>query len=160
MSDRIKVLLLENVASLGKAGDIVTVNEGYARNFLFPNTQAALATTDVVASKASSDRKKQKEDETKTAELHRQAENLQGTELVLTARVKEGQEIFGSITPKQIIDELKKQAGLTLKPKDIDLKQPLTELGHTDVTVMLSPEVTTTIRVTVIASQAPSRDDE
>lgn len=151
MSKKVSVLLLEDVASLGNAGDIVKVSEGYARNALFPEGKAALATETV---KHAQQTRQARDDAEKKEELEQTqavADKLEGTELALTARVKEGEEIFGSITAAHIAKELSQQANLSLKPKDVALAKPLTRLGSQPVTVHLSPEVDAKIQVTITA---------
>jgi large subunit ribosomal protein L9 len=151
MPKQVRVILLEHLPSLGHAGDIVQVSEGYARNLLFPSGKAALATKDRQHRQAREKAKQKKVTQERLATLQQQAENLQGTELAIAARVKEGEDIYGSITTAQIIKELNSQAHLQLKAGDIKLKQPIKKLGSFDVTVTLSPEVETNIRVTVVA---------
>jgi len=149
MSKKISIILLEDITNLGQAGDIVEATEGYARNFLFPQAKAALATDQ--AKQEVKDKKQQaaKINDEQLAALQSKADNLAGTELLLTARVKDGTEIYGKITPGQIAKELNKAAKLDLKAKAINLPQPITATGTYDVTVSLSPDVETTIKVTV-----------
>ena len=149
MSKKVSVLLLEDVASLGSAGDIVKVSEGYARNALFPDGKAALATEAVRHEQQSRQVRQEAEKTADLEKLQAVADRLEGTELTLTARLKEGEDIFGSITAAQIAKELSQQANLSLKPKDIALAKPLTRLGSLPVTVHLSPEVEAKIQVTV-----------
>lgn len=163
MADKISVLLLEDIASLGKAGEIVTVAEGYARNQLFPSGQAALANEKVQQAAKAKAAREQATKQVDLAALQTKAEQLEGTELTLTARVKEGEEIFGKITAPQIAKELNREAGLTLKPKDIGLEKPVTTLGHQAVVVHLSAEVEATIQVHVIPDPSqplPTDDDQ
>lgn len=149
MADKISVLLLEDVASLGKAGEIVTVAEGYARNQLFPAGQAALATDQVRREAKAKEAKHLAAHQADLAALQARAQLLDGTELTLTARVKEGEEIFGKITAAQIAKELNHSANLQLKPKDITLEEPITTIGTHGVLVHLSPDVEATIQVQI-----------
>ena len=146
---KIKIILLEDIKNRGQAGDIVTVSDGYARNFLFPQGKAALATPDSEDRALRSQQASAQTAEQDLAKLQTQAKKLDGTELTLTAKVKEGSEIYGSITPLVIAKELNKQAGTSLKAKDIALDQPVTTLGSTDVVVHLSPEVEINLRLTI-----------
>jgi large subunit ribosomal protein L9 len=157
----LQVILIEDVDGLGKAGDIVSVAEGYARNFLFPKGSAAIATEQMQSRKAEQteeDKKKQRND---LATLHKQAEQLEGTELVINARVKEGEEIFGSISNKNIATELATKAQLTVSARQVQLDQPITTIGSYDVTVKLADDVETTIKVTIVAEPGsePKPDD-
>jgi large subunit ribosomal protein L9 len=153
MSARLNVILLEGVEGLGEAGEIVAVTEGYARNFLFPQGKAALAdaaTQTAAKQQADAERAATQEE---LAALRGQAERLEGTELTLPARVKEGDEIFGSITARQIAAALHQEAQLKISAKDIVLKEPLTRLGSTPVTIKLASDVEATIRVTIVPDE-------
>lgn len=149
MSKSIKVILLENIDHLGVAGEIVSVSEGYARNFLFPAGKAALATEQAEREAGEKRTLAKATADAELAALQQKAESLTGTELMLTAKRKEGEEIFGSITAAQIVKELNQQAGLALKPKDLDLPKAITKIGSQDATIHLSPEVEIVIRVTI-----------
>lgn len=150
MSGKISVFLLEDVPTLGKAGDIIAVSEGYARNFLFPQGKAAVANETTQKQQAAKAAQAKATHDQAIIKLQEQAEQLDGTELTLTARVKEGEEIFGSITAAAIAKELSKQSGIALKAKAIELASPITTLGAHKMTVHLSPDVETTIVVTVV----------
>jgi large subunit ribosomal protein L9 len=162
MSKQIQVLLLENIPNYGTAGEIVSVSEGYARNFLFPAGKAALATSGVKAQKATEENKKKQQHEADLAAAQTLAETLEGKELALTGRVKEGSDIFGRITAKDIAKHLNEQAKLTLKPKQILLAEPITQLGTYDVGVELFEGVTATLKVAVTAEPGsePKHDED
>ncbi len=162
MSKRINVILLEDVSSIGKAGDVVAVSEGYARNFLFTQGKAARATDQVIKKKQTEKAAAAAVHSEHLARLQEQAAALDGTELTISARVKDGEEIFGSITAAVIAKQLAEQAKIALKPKDILLKKPLTTLGGQDVVIRLSPEFETTIRVTITpeAGSEPKAKEE
>lgn len=146
-----KVILLEDIEMLGKAGEMVTVSEGYARNLLFPQGKAAQATQQTEKKVAAQKAQEKAQADEKLAALQQKAESLTGTELTLIAKRREGEEIFGSISVAQVVKELNAQAGLDLKPKDISLQKAITKLGSQDVVIHLSPEVETSIKVTIIS---------
>jgi large subunit ribosomal protein L9 len=150
MSRRLKVVLLEEVDSLGKAGDIVVVAEGYARNALFPQGKAALATEQVQYQRQRKTASQRKQTERALAARQELAEKLDGSELVVAAHVREGDELYGSITRKQIADQLNAQAHLTLRAADITLPSPIKKIGSYPVIVSLSPEVECTIQLAVV----------
>lgn len=160
MAKDIRVLLLEDVVSLGKAGDIIAVSEGYARNALFPQGKAALATEDVQKSQQAKQAKEKKEHDATLEELQDKASKLDSTELSFKAQTKEGSEIFGSITATQIAEKLNEEAGLTVRPKDIELEEPIKALGTRPLTVRLSPEVDFIIHVTVVPDPASVVDND
>lgn len=151
MSKKVSVILLEDINRLGQAGDIISVSEGYARNFLFLEGKAALATTEARAKQAAEAKHRETTKSMATQATQELAQTMEGTELTLRARLKEGNQIFGRITRKQIADELNKQVKLKLTPKQIDLATDITTLSSQDVTINLTKEVAATIRVTVEA---------
>jgi large subunit ribosomal protein L9 len=160
MNKKVSVLLLEKLPGIGNAGDIVEVSEGYARNLLFPQGKAALATSE----KQKSHQAQQKRDRQKAEEqLHvvqQRAESLTGSELTLTVRVKEGDEIYGSISAAHIAKELSKQTTYSIKAKDIALAEPLKRLGSYDIEVHLSAEIVAPIKVTVVAAREEAEPHE
>lgn len=151
MSKKVLVILLETVEGLGQAGDIIAVSEGYARNFLFLEGKAALATSETKTKQAAQIKAEEAQKIAATAAAQELAQTLDDTELTLKARVKDGNEIFGRITKKQIADELNKQAKLTLTAQQIDLTKPIITIGSQDVAINLTNDVAATIRVTIEA---------
>lgn len=149
-ASHVDVLLLEDIPSVGRTGDIVSVSAGYARNFLFPQGKAALATATVRLSKKRQVAQQKAAGQAELKAWQEKAEQLDGTELTLTARLKGDDQIFGRITATQIARALNKQLQLELKANDIDLKKPLTTTGSQLVEVTLSSDVIFTIHVTVV----------
>lgn len=160
MTDRIEVILLEDIQELGKEGDIVQVSEGHARNFLFPQGKAAIATEGLQKKHEENKKVKNMKREQELESKQQQAETLDGTELTLTAQVKEGEDIFGSITAKNIADNLRKQANIKIKANDIELEKPITKLGSHTVVVRLSPDVEAKIQVTIEPDANSSTDTD
>jgi large subunit ribosomal protein L9 len=158
VSKQIQVVLLEDIASLGRAGDIVSVAEGYARNALFPTGKAALATEGTRREHEQHIQRRRQQEEQRLKELQEKAEVIEGTELVLKARVKDGDEIYGSITPKEIVEALNEQAQLTLQAKDISIKKPLKKTGSQEMTVQLSPEVECMVVVSVVPDEESKQE--
>ncbi|MCI9198727.1 MAG: 50S ribosomal protein L9 [Lachnospiraceae bacterium] len=144
-----KVILLEDVKSLGKKGDQVKVSDGYARNMLLPKKLGVEATP-----KNLNDLKLKKAHEQKLAQNNLDAakdfaKNLEGREVVLSLKVGEGGKTFGSISAKEISDAAKEQLGMTLDKKKLQLESPIKTLGVTEVPLRLHPEVTATVKVVV-----------
>jgi large subunit ribosomal protein L9 len=153
MSQKVKIILLEDVSSLGQAGDIISVNDGYARNFLFPQGKAALASEGAISKHQQKAKAKQKKTEKNFEALKNKAEALDGTELTISARLKENEDIYGKITTTQIAKELSSQASHQFKPRDINLAQSITSLGTYPVTIKLGPDIEAQIQVTVVAKK-------
>ena len=144
-----KVILLETVRGSGKAGDVVNVSDGYARNLLIPKGLAQEATPQNMARlKKTQERiaKKQAEDR-ESAE--KQAEILASTQVEIKAKAGEGGKVFGSVTSKDIAEALNAQ-GFEIDKKKIKLDSPIKELGVTTVEIKLFNEITGKVKVNVI----------
>ena len=144
-----KVILLENVKSLGKKGEIVNVNDGYARNFILPKKLGVEAT-----GKNLNDLKLQKNNEKKVAQENLDAAKELAAELSagkveLAIKVGEGGRRFGSVSSKEIAVAVKDQMQLDIDKKKIQLKESIKSLGTHIVTVKLHPEVSAELKVVV-----------
>ncbi len=144
-----KVILLEDVKSLGKKGDIVNVNEGYARNFILPKKLGVEADA-----KNMNDLKLKKANDEKIAkEIYEEAlalkEKVEAGEVKLTIKAGEGGKTFGSVSSKEIAAAAAKQLGLELDKKKINLSEPIKTLGTHNVTVKLHPKVSAELKVKV-----------
>lgn len=145
-----KVILLEDVKSLGKKGEIVNVSDGYARNYVLPKKLG------VEASSANmNDLKLQRQNAEKVAqeqlEAARQlAETLQTREVVIRMKSGEGGRAFGSVSSKEIASAAKEQCGLELDKKKIQLPEAIKALGAYEVSIRLHPQVTGKLRVKVV----------
>lgn len=144
-----KVILLQDVKSLGKKGEIVNVNDGYARNFILPKKLGAEATA-----KNLNDLKLQKNNEKKVARENLDAAKELAAELAagkveLAIKVGEGGRTFGSVSSKEIAAAVKEQMKLDVDKKKIVLKENIKTLGTHIVNVKLYPEVTAELKVVV-----------
>ena len=144
-----KVILLEDVKSLGKKGQIVNVSDGYARNMILPKKLGVEAT-----SKNLNDLKLRKANEEKVAQENLDAakafaEELSTKEVILTLKVGEGGRTFGSVSSKEVSEAAKKQLNLDIDKKKLQLENPIRNLGVTNVPVRLHPKVTGSLKVWV-----------
>ena len=144
-----KVILLQDVKALGKKGEVVNVNDGYARNFILPKKLGVEAN-----GKNLNDLKLQKNNEAKVAQEHldaakKLAEELKAGKVVLTMKVGEGGRTFGSVSSKEISEAAKKQLNLEIDKKKLQLENPIRNLGVTNVPVRLHPKVTGSLKVWV-----------
>ncbi len=144
-----KVILLEDVKSLGKKGEIVTVSDGYARNMILPKKLGLEAT-----SKNLNDLKLQNQHAEKVAQENLEAakkfaEELKDKKIEVKMKSGAGGRTFGSISTKEISEAAKKQLNLELDKKKMLLKDPIKALGTYEVQIKLHPQVTGTFTVHV-----------
>lgn len=144
-----KVILLEDVKSLGKKGEVVNVNDGYARNFVLPKKLGVEAT-----GKNMNDLKLQKANEEKVAKEHLEAaqafaKEMENDHVVVSIKAGEGVRTFGSVSSKEIATAYKEQCGKEIDKKKIILPEPIKSFGVYEVAVKLHPKVTGTLKVKV-----------
>ncbi|MGN0495635.1 MAG: 50S ribosomal protein L9 [Lachnospiraceae bacterium] len=145
-----EVILLEDVKNIGKKGEVVKVKDGLARNVLIKKGQAVEAT-----GKNLNDLKLRKANDDKIA-----AENLQAakelglkieeSEITVAIKLGEGGKTFGSVSSKEIAEEVKKQLGFDIDKKKVQLKDAIKSVGEFEVKIKLHPQVTTTLKVKVV----------
>ena len=144
-----KVILTEDVKSLGKKGEIVNVSDGYARNFILKKNKGVEAN-----GKNLNDLKLQKSNQEKVAQEQLSAAKALADEIgtkqvVVKIRAGEGGKVFGSVSSKEIAAAAKEQVGLELDKKKIQLSDPIKTFGVHDVTIKLHPQVTANLKVKV-----------
>jgi large subunit ribosomal protein L9 len=144
-----KVIFLQDVPSVAQAGDIKEVADGYGRNFLIPKKLALLVNSPATNSikqylKIKVDNQRQIE-----AEAIKLAEQLEGKEITLKARVGSQNRLHGSITTTDIATELKESTGLAVDKRKIDLDEPIHKLGNYEITLRLAKDITPRIKVAV-----------
>lgn len=145
-----KVILLEDVKALGKKGQLVEVNDGYARNFILKKKLGIEATNknlnDLKLQKAHADKVAQEQLEAAKA----LAKDLEEKEVVCTMKVGEGGKTFGSVSTKEIAQAVKEQLKLDLDKKKMVLDEAIKTLGTHNVKLKLHPKVTGTLKVKVV----------
>ena len=144
-----KIILLQDVKTLGKKGEIVNVNDGYARNFILPKKLGLEAT-----GKNLNDLKLQKANEEKVAqqimdEAKELANKLEAGKVELAIKIGEGGRAFGSVSSKEIAVAVKEQMGYEVDKKKIQLKDAIKVLGTHTVPVKLHAKVTAQLKVIV-----------
>lgn len=144
-----EVILLEDVKNVGKKGEVVKVNDGYGRNVLIKKNQALEATgknlNDLKLKKANDD-KIAAENLAAAKEL---GKKIEGSEITITIKVGEGGKTFGSVSSKEIAEEVKKQLGFDVDKKKVQLKDAIKAVGTHEVKIKLHPQVTATLKVNV-----------
>ena len=144
------VILREDVKSLGKAGELVRVKPGYARNYLLPQGLAFEATEGNKKRIAAETRARGARDQAERTEAERFAATLGAVALTLKGKAGEEGKLFGSITAQDIADALAAQ-GHQVDKRRIELEHPIKTVGHHTVAVRLHSEVHAEVRVSVVA---------
>ncbi len=144
-----EVILLEDVKNVGKKGEVVKVKDGLGRNVLIKKGQALEATT-----KNLNDLKLKKANDDKIAAEHlAQAQELgkkiDDSSISVAIKVGEGGKSFGSVSSKEIAEEVKTQLSIDVDKKKVQLKEPIKNIGEYDVKIKLHPQVTATLKVKV-----------
>ncbi|WP_338244424.1 50S ribosomal protein L9 [Aurantiacibacter hainanensis] len=146
------IILLERIGNLGQIGDIVSVKDGYARNFLLPQKKALRANdANKKVFEANRDRLEAENAERRTA-AEKQGEKVDGTEIVLIRAASNAGQLYGSVNVRDVA------AGLVAKGHDVDKRQvvmgaPIKTIGMFDVTIALHPEVEVTVKANVARSE-------
>ena len=130
-----KMILLQDVKSVGKKGDLINASEGYAKNFLLPRKLAVEAT-------------KRKQEELEKA----QATAKELEDKVVTIKVKTGGngKLFGSVTNKEVAEEIVKQTKLDIDKKKVSIGDPIKMLGERTAVIKLHPKVTAEVKVKIV----------
>ena len=144
-----KIILLKDVEKLGKKGEVKSVADGYARNFLIPNKLAALATKSELAKL-----EEQKKIETEKAEEELKfyqeiANQIDGLELEILVKVSEEGKLFGAVTASQIAEKLKEK-NFKIKKEQIKLEKPIKEIGEHEATIEFPHNLETKINVIIV----------
>lgn len=145
------IILLQDVKTLGKKGQIVKVNDGYARNYILPKKLGVEAN-----GKNMNDLKLQKANEAKVAqekldEAKALGEKLGSSKVTIKIKAGNGDKVFGSISAKEIAAEVKTQLGLEIDKKKVVLPETIKNIGKHEVKVKLHKDVTATLEVEVVA---------
>jgi len=147
----VKVILQQDIKKVGNKGDILEVSEGYGRNFLLPKKYAVEANTANMnvanAKKKSAQLKKQQE----TDEAKLMAAQLSKIEVSIPVKIGEGGKLFGSVTGKDVADILQATHNIEIDKRKIEIKGGIKGVGDYDAIIKVHPEITSTIKVHVIA---------
>jgi len=147
----VKVYFLQEVAGAAKAGDVKEVAPGFARNYLLPKKLAVVADDRVVEQIQQKEEATRRRIEKALKEAQDIEKRLQRITVTLYSKAGEGGRLFGSITNADIAQQLKREAGIEVDKRKIEVEPAIKSLGPHEVTVSLHPEVTATLRVVVAA---------
>ena len=144
-----KVVLLQDVRSLGKKGELVTVSDGYARNFLFPKELAKAANAQAMNELKNAEQSKKYKKETEIAAANKAKEALEGSKFVIKAKAGESGKLFGSITAKEISAEIKRQKSFDVDKRKIILKGDIKTVGEYEAEIKLYTGISANVTIAV-----------
>lgn len=144
-----KVILLQDVKSLGKKGELVKASDGYARNFLFPKGLAKEANAQAMNELKNAENSKQYKIETDIKKANEAKVMLEGETFKMTAKAGNGGRLFGSVTPKEISAEIKKQKGIDVDKRKITLDADIKAFGTYNAEIKLYNGIIAKVKVQV-----------
>ena len=148
-----KVIFLEDVPNVARAGEAKDVADGYGRNYLIPQKLAVLAGAQAMSLVEAQQRKRAKHQAETDAELAKLGEQLEGVEITLKARTGGKERLYGSITSSNIASEMESSLGITVDKRKIELEEPIHQLGSYEVAIKLAKDIIPKIKVTVIEKE-------
>jgi large subunit ribosomal protein L9 len=156
----VKVIFIEDIPHVARAGDTKEVADGYARNYLFPKKLAVLADSQASAILESQMKRILSQRVEVEKEMSALAGKLDGVEITLKARVGANERLYGSVTSGDIAAELSSYAGTEIDKRKIELDEPIRQLGSYEVTVRFTHEIAAVIRLAVAAEGVAEEKEE
>jgi large subunit ribosomal protein L9 len=147
----VRVVLRDDVESVGRKGDLIDVADGFARNYLVPRGLAMKATRGVVQQAEAMRRNREAREVRDREAAQGVADQLAGRRIEVRARAGEGGRLFGSVTAADIVDAVRAQTGVELDRRNTQLAEPLKELGPAEVPVKLHTDVEVTLGIDVVS---------
>ena len=144
-----KVILMEDVKSLGKRGELVEASDGYARNYLLPRKLAKEANAQAMNESKNAENSKNYKIATQKAQAEAAKKQLEGKVFKMTARAGQGGKLFGSITSKQVAEEIKKQYNIAVDKRKVVLECDIKEYGTYKAEVKLFTGISANIDIQV-----------
>ena len=147
-----KVILLQDIKALGKKGELCDVSDGYARNYLMPRKLAKEANAQAMNEYKNAENSKNFKIESQKAEAEAHKKVLEGKTFKMTAKAGQGGRLFGSITSKQVADEIKKQYNIPIDKRKVVLERDIKEFGTYKAEVKLYTGISANIDIQVSES--------
>ena len=144
-----KVILLKDVKSLGKVGDVIEASDGYARNYLLPRGLAKEGTSGNIKEREKKKAAEEKKKENEKEEAKKLANKISELSVKIVTKGGEGGRLFGSVTSKDIADQLEQQHKITIDKKKIQLDGSRKEVGLFNINIKLYPEIAASLKVEV-----------
>lgn len=144
-----KVVLIQDVKSIGKKGELVNVSDGYARNFLLPRKLAKEANAQAMNELKNAEAAREYKLKTETEQARKSADALNGKTVKIYAKAGQAGKIFGSVTSRELAEEIKRQFGVEVEKRKIALESDIKAFGSYNFDVKLFGGVTATMTVAV-----------
>lgn len=151
-----KVVFLQDVPRVAKAGEVKEVADGYARNFLIPRKLALLARPQALSQAEITSRSKAQDD----TEIIALSQQIEGKEISLKAKAGAKDRLYGSITSADIAAELSASTGLAIDKRKVELEEPIHKLGSYEVSIRLAKDILPKIKVSVIKEETPKEEEK
>ena len=152
-----KVLLCEDIDRLGWLGDVVEVNNGYARNYLLPQGLAKVANESSIRAIAEEKARRAEQRRLDGKRLEEAVKAIEGAEAVVAAKANEQGHLFGSVNERQIAENLRQQ-GFEVRDEIVQLPEHIKEIGTHSVTLKFRDDLTATVNVVVVPEQQDDAD--
>lgn len=152
-----KVVLLQNVAGLGEAGEVKEVADGYGRNFLLPKGLAEFASPSLLKRAEEQRHAEERRQLTANAEMTDIAQTLEGLAVTIRAKIGAQDRLYGAITSGDIAEEVQRLTGQDIDKRKIELDEPIHQLGEYEVSVRLTSDLVPKLKVIVAEEQAKAR---
>ena len=149
-----KVIFLEDVTGVAKAGQIKEVANGYGRNFLIPQKRAVLASPATIKAVETRLKIQAQQQEQTDAELAEIAKQIEGKEIILTAQAGAKERLYGSITAADIATELQNTTGFVIDKRKIELAEPIHQIGTYEIPIRLTKDLVPKIKLMVMEKDA------
>ena len=147
-----KVILLQDVRGQGKAGDVINVSDGYARNFLFPKKLAAVADAAIMNELKGKEEARLHRIEVEKKAAQETAEKLKTVSVKLSVQAGADGKLYGAVTAKDIAEAMQKQHGIEIDRRKLQIDEPIKTFGEHAVDIKLYPEITGKVNLVVIES--------
>ena len=144
-----EVFLLNDVPELGVEGDVVSVADGYARNYLLPRKLATAVTPATRLLMEKKQREREVKREAALVEGQKRAEALKDVSCTIPVKISEEDKLYGSVSEGDIVEALQAQ-GIIVEKKELQLDEPIRQLGQYDIPVRVHPDLDITIKVQVV----------
>jgi len=148
-----RVIFLQDVPNVARAGELKEVADGYGRNFLIPKKLAQLANSPALSIMETQLKREASSQEEEKARLTELGQELEGKEITLKARVGAREHLYGSITSADIAAELQNTTGLVVDKRKIELAEPIRQLGSYEIAIRLARDIISKIKVTVMGEE-------